>query len=470
MLTSGSTSMPKAVIQTQRMIASNIAQGRQVLGQTAGWNDVMLDWLPWNHVSGAFTKLGTMTSGGTLYIDGGRPMPGLFEESLQNLKEITPKFYVNVPFGYAMLADALEKDPELRERFFGSVRLALYGGAGLPQTLYDRFQRLAIETIGERIFFTTGYGATETSSGCMAIYFPTEEVGIGLPMPGITLKLVPNGPRYEVRLRGPMITPGYLANPEANRGIFDDEGFYRTGDTAQLHDPDDIQKGLKFAGRLAEDFKLATGTWVAAGRLRAELLEAFAPLLAEVLVCGENREYVALLGWPKTPEAATATADLSARLAGFNAARGSSERAERLVVVDRAAERGPPRSLRQGHDQSACCPDPQGRRRRAAVCAPARSRRHPSRAFNVLSDSPAPRHIHGYQRQRSDSHRRQPRYWRGIRARAAAVRRAESLRGQPRSEIRCAPREGISGSLRRDRARRDRRRAKSKPPRAPVAT
>ena len=333
MLTSGSTSMPKAVIQTQRMIASNIAQGRQVLGQTAGWNDVMLDWLPWNHVSGAFTKMGTMTSGGTLYIDGGRPMPGLFEESLQNLKEITPKFYVNVPFGYAMLADALEKDPELRQRFFGSVRLALYGGAGLPQTLYDRFQRLAIETIGERIFFTTGYGATETSSGCMAIYFPTEEVGIGLPMPGITLKLVPNGPRYEVRLRGPMITPGYLANPEANRGIFDDEGFYRTGDTAQLHDPDDIQKGLKFAGRLAEDFKLATGTWVAAGRLRAELLEAFAPLLAEVLVCGENREYVALLGWPKTPEAATATADLSARLASFNAARGSSERAERLVLL-----------------------------------------------------------------------------------------------------------------------------------------
>ena len=278
MLTSGSTSMPKAVVQTQRMIASNIAQGRQVLGQTAGWNDVMLDWLPWNHVSGAFTKMGTMTSGGTLYIDGGRPMPGLFDESLRNLKEIAPKFYVNVPFGYAMLADALDQDAELRQRFFGSVRLALYGGAGLPQSLYDRFQQLSIDTIGERIFFTTGYGATETASGCMAIYFPTEEVGIGLPMPGITLKLVPTGPRYEVRLRGPMITPGYLSNPEANRGIFDDEGFYRTGDTAQLHDAADIQKGLKFAGRLAEDFKLATGTWVAAGRLRAEFLEACAPL------------------------------------------------------------------------------------------------------------------------------------------------------------------------------------------------
>ncbi len=334
MLTSGSTSMPKAVIQTQRMIASNIAQGRQVLGQTAGWNDVMLDWLPWNHVSGAFTKMGTLTSGGTLYIDGGRPMPGMFDESLRNLKEVAPRFYVNVPFGYAMLADALDADAELRERFFGNVRLALYGGAGLPQALYDRFQQLAVATVGERIFFTTGYGATETSSGCMAIYFPTEEVGIGLPMPGISLKLVPNGPRYEVRLRGPMITPGYLANPDANRDIFDDEGFYRTGDTAQLHDPDDIHKGLKFAGRLAEEFKLATGTWVSAGRLRAEFLEAFAPLVSDVLVCGENRNSIALLAWPKPQGTGIApAAEFATRLESFNRGRGQSERVERLLLL-----------------------------------------------------------------------------------------------------------------------------------------
>ena len=334
MLTSGSTSLPKAVIQTQRMLASNLAQGRQVLGKTAGWNDVMLDWLPWNHVSGAYTLMGTLTSGGTLYIDGGRPMPGQFDESLRNLKEVAPKFYVNVPFGYAMLADALEKDAELRQRFFGSVRLALYGGAGLPQALYDRFQQLAVETVGERIFFTTGYGATETSSGCMAIYFPTEEVGIGLPMPGLTLKLVPNGPRYEVRLRGPMITPGYLGNPEANRGIFDDEGFYRTGDAAQLHDPDDLGKGLKFAGRLAEEFKLATGTWVQAGRLRGEFLEAFAPLVSDLLVCGESRDQVAMLLWPKAgTDAAALPAELARRLAAFNRGRGSSERIERLRLL-----------------------------------------------------------------------------------------------------------------------------------------
>ncbi|MFO1427009.1 MAG: AMP-binding protein [Steroidobacteraceae bacterium] len=266
MLTSGSTSLPKAVIQTQRMITSNLAQGRQVLGETAGWNDVMLDWLPWNHVSGVFTHLGVLTSGGTLYIDGGRPVPGLFDESIRNLKELAPKFYVNVPVGYTMLADALERDAQLRERFFANLRLALYGGAGLPQALYDRLQDLAVRTIGQRIFFTTGYGSTETSSGCMSIYFPTEEVGIGLPMPGIVLKLVPVGPRYEVRLRGPMVTRGYLGNPQATRELFDEEGYLRTGDTALFHDPQDIGQGLRFAGRLAEDFKLATGSWVVAGQ------------------------------------------------------------------------------------------------------------------------------------------------------------------------------------------------------------
>lgn len=333
MLTSGSTSLPKAVIQTQRMITSNLAQGQQVLGETAGWSDVMLDWLPWNHVSGAFTKFGTLVSGGTLYIDGGRPMPGQFDESLRNLAEVAPKFYINVPFGYAMLVDALERDAALRQRFFQNLRLALYGGAGLPQALYDRFQQLAVDTIGERIFFTTGYGATETSSGCMSIYFPTEEVGIGLPMPGLTVKLVPIGPRHEVRMRGPMITPGYLANPDANRDLFDDEGFYRTGDTAQFHDPEDLHKGLKFAGRLTDDFKLATGTWVAAGRLRAEILEAFAPLLADVLVCGEHRDRVALLAWPKPGTAAIPAGELAARLAAFNAGRGSSERIDRLLLL-----------------------------------------------------------------------------------------------------------------------------------------
>jgi feruloyl-CoA synthase len=332
MLTSGSTSLPKAVIQTQRMIASNLAQGEQVLGETAGWSDVMLDWLPWNHVSGAFTKFGTLTSGGTLYIDGGRPMPGHFDVSLRNVAEIAPKFYINVPIGYAMLVDALERDAMLRQQFFANLRLALYGGAGLPQALYERFQQLAVETTGERIFFTTGYGATETASGCMSIYFPTETVGIGLPMPGLMAKLVPSGARYELRLRGPMITAGYLSDPEASRAMFDEEGFYRTGDTAQLHDPADVQQGLKFAGRLADDFKLATGSWVSAGRLRAEVLDAFAPWVADVLVCGEHRNEVAMLVWRK-PGQEPAHSEWSARLAAFNRGRGSSERVARLLLL-----------------------------------------------------------------------------------------------------------------------------------------
>jgi len=167
----------------------------------------------------------------------------------------------------------------------------------------------------------------------MSIYFPTEAVGIGLPMPGMTLKLVPNGPRYEVRVRGQIVTPGYLSNPEANRDIFDEEGFYRTGDTAQMHDPQDIQKGLRFAGRMAEDFKLGTGSWVAAGKLRAEFLEAFAPLIADVVVCGENLSFVALLAWPKAPRTPELCAELQARLQKFNAGRGISERIERLALL-----------------------------------------------------------------------------------------------------------------------------------------
>lgn len=337
MLTSGSTSLPKAVVQTQRMITANLAQGRQVLGPTAGWSDVMLDWLPWNHVSGAFTQMGVLTSGGTLYIDGGLPIPGRFQESLDNLKEIAPAFYVNVPLGYTLLADALEKDPSLREAAFRNMRLALYGGAGLPQALYDKLQDIAVATMGKRVFFTTGYGATETTSGCMSIYFPTEEVGIGLPMPGLTVKLVPNGPRYEVRMRGQMIMSGYLSNPDANRDIFDEEGFYRTGDTAQFHDPTDIHKGLKFAGRLAEDFKLSSGTWVSAGRLRPQILEAFAPLLADVLVGGEGHSYVALLAWPSAAGKAMGEAlpaQIAERLATFNTSRGVTERVERILLLE----------------------------------------------------------------------------------------------------------------------------------------
>ena len=353
MLTSGSTSLPKAVIQTQRMVAANLSQGRQVLGESAGWKDVMLDWLPWNHVSGAFTQMGVMISGGSLYIDTGRPLPGLFDTTIQNLKDVPVGFFTNVPAGYAMLVDALEKDTVLRKTFFSKLRLALYGGAGLPQALYERFQRLAVDTIGKRIFFTTGYGSTETASGCMAIYFDSEEVGIGLPMPGLTIKLLPlDDDRYEIRMSGQMVTPGYLGEPGKSAEMFDEEGFFRIGDAVSFIEPGNIERGLRFAGRLAEEFKLASGTWVAAGNLRAAVVQQCSPIIADALVCGLNRDYVAVLAWPsaagveqvsvKAPgTAATLVADPGIReaiekaLAEYNAANpGSSTRIRRFAFLD----------------------------------------------------------------------------------------------------------------------------------------
>jgi feruloyl-CoA synthase len=298
MLTSGSTGMPKAVIQTQRMLSTNMHQAFQVLGHASGWDDVMLDWLPWSHVSGAFNLLAAAVFGGTLYIDDGKPAPGLFEETIRNLREIAVPYFCNVPAGFAVLVDVLEADEALRKNFFSRLRMILYGGAGLPQPILERLQTMAIEETGYRIFMTTGYGATETASGCMAIFFDTNKVGIGLPMPGLETKLVPQGDRYEVRLRGDNIMPGYLHNTEGTAKVFDEEGFYRTGDAARFHDENDVSQGLYFAGRLAEEFKLGTGTWVYAGQVRARLIEALSPTIGDLLLCGIGRDYLAVLGVP----------------------------------------------------------------------------------------------------------------------------------------------------------------------------
>ncbi len=299
MLTSGSTGKPKAVIQTQRMLTTNLHQAFQMLGKLSGWDDIMLDWLPWSHVSGSFNLYAAAVFGGSLYVDDGKPVPGLFEETLFNLKEIALPYFCNVPLGYAALVDALEADEALCHTFFSRLKLMLYGGAGLSQPIMDRLQALAVRETGHTIMMTTGYGATETASGCMAIYFPTDKVGIGLPMPGLYTKLVPLGKgRFEVRLKGDNIMPGYLDNPEATAAAFDDDGYYRTGDTAAFHDTDDPGQGLYFAGRLAEEFKLNSGTWVRAGDVRTRVIAALAPAISDLLLCGQQRDELAVLGIP----------------------------------------------------------------------------------------------------------------------------------------------------------------------------
>jgi feruloyl-CoA synthase len=301
LFTSGSTGMPKAVINTQRMMCANLAMVQQA--RPSGPNDppqVLLDWMPWSHTMGgnaAFNLL--LAEGGTLYIDEGRPQPGLFDETLRNLNEISPTYFANVPAGFAMLVTALERDDELCRKFFGNLRLLAYGGARLPDDLYDRMQKLAIRTTRERIVFYTGWGSTETAPVATGTYWDTERVGlIGLPFPGVELKMVPSGAKYELRLRGITVTSGYYRSPELTASAFDEEGFYKIGDAGVFVDPAQPAEGLIFAGRVAEDFKLTTGTFVHVGSLRVAALAAASPILQDALVTGQDRPYVGLLGWP----------------------------------------------------------------------------------------------------------------------------------------------------------------------------
>jgi feruloyl-CoA synthase len=331
MLTSGSTGLPKVVPITFDNLAANGAQCQQTIGEAAGWHEVMLDWLPWHHAAGAFVLRTTLLEGGTLYIDDGKPAPGLFETSIRNLREISVSYFNNVPLGYTMLVDALEKDPVLRATFFRKMRLMLYGGAGLSQTVHDRLQACAVAETGHRIMMTSGYGMTETVSAFMVIHFETDKVGIGLPVPGTTLKLAPVGDRYEVRACGPNVTKGYLDEPEKTALAFDDEGFYRTGDLAVFHDPADPTQGLAFAGRAAEEFKLSSGTWVYGGSLRDGLLKALSPLVLDLVLCDDGRPYLGLMMWPT---AGADPAEIARRLAGFNTdQRGGAARIKRALLL-----------------------------------------------------------------------------------------------------------------------------------------
>ncbi len=301
LLTSGSTGTPKAVINTQQMMCANVTMGQQSRPRRPGDPRArVLDWMPWNHTMGGNASFnGLLADGGTLYIDEGRPTPELFGESLRNLRELSPTYYANVPAGFSMLIAALEKDEVLARGFFKDLQILGYGGATLPDDLYVRMQRLAVKYTGTRIVFFTGWGSTETAPTATATYWATERVGlIGLPFPGIELKMVPNGAKYELRLRGVTVMPGYLKRPDLTAAAFDEEGFYKIGDAGVFVDPADPAQGLIFGGRVVEDFKLNTGTFVHVGSLRVAAVAAASPVLQDAVVTGHDRAWVGLLAWP----------------------------------------------------------------------------------------------------------------------------------------------------------------------------
>lgn len=341
LLTSGSTGRPKAVIHTQAMMTGNTASGAQAMGDAFDWGGTMLDWLPWSHIAGSSLLTNITWLGGTLHIDDGRPTATGFAATLRNLKEVPVRFYGTMPSGYAMLADALEADEDLRKTFFSELRVMLFGGAGLPQPLHDRLQRLAVATTGQRFMFVSGYGSTETGSAISYTWWESTRVGIGLPVPGAALKLVPADGAYEVRVKAASVTPGYYGDAMRTREAFDEEGFLRMDDLADFHDPDEPLLGLFFAGRRVEQFKLANGTFVAAGRLRTDLLEALPGMFRDVVICGEGQADLRVLAWADAEAArrlgdeAAVQAAVAEGLRRYNATHtGQSERLAGLLFLE----------------------------------------------------------------------------------------------------------------------------------------
>jgi len=339
LFTSGSTGQPKGVITTQRMLCSNQQMLRQAFPVLTEEPPVLLDWLPWSHTFGGSHNLGlVLANGGSLYLDEGRPVPGQFAETVRNLREIAPTLYFNVPKGYEELARHLDADPDLRRRFFSRVRLLFYAAASLPQPVWDYMDRLAVQATGTRIQWMTGLGSTETAPFALSCRPDVTGAGnVGLPSPGMQLKLAPVDGKLEARVRGPNVTPGYWRDPAQTAAAFDAEGFFRMGDALVFADPDDRQRGFRFDGRVGEDFKLVTGTWVSVGPLRARLVEALSPWVRDLVIAGLDRDYLAVLALPATPETAGDPAvrvALQDRLDLLAAeATGSSTRIRRLAFL-----------------------------------------------------------------------------------------------------------------------------------------
>ncbi|MDI9333112.1 MAG: feruloyl-CoA synthase [Cytophagales bacterium] len=341
LFTSGSTKLPKAVINTQRMWCANQEQmvaSMPVLKE--GWH-TLVDWLPWNHTFSGNHNFGLiMYNGGTIYIDEGKPTPALIGETLRNLREISPTIYLNVPTGFEYIAEAMKQDDQLRRTLLSRVQMFFYAGAALAQPIWDSLFESQEREIGERIVMTTGLGMTESSPFALFVTHQDVKAGyLGLPTAGLMLKLVPNNGKVEVRYKGDNITPGYWRNPEATQESFDEEGFFCTGDAVQWIDENNIHQGLKFDGRIAEDFKLATGTFVSVGPLRAKIIAAGAPYVQDVVLTGLNMKEVGAMIFPLP---AARALDQSTRLAHFQkmmnelakTATGSASRIARMIVLD----------------------------------------------------------------------------------------------------------------------------------------
>jgi feruloyl-CoA synthase len=355
LLTSGSTGFPKGVVNTHRMMTASMTQCGQVWPFLADRPPILCDWLPWNHTFGSnFCFNAVLRFGGTLYIDEGRPVPGRFAPTLKNLRETKPTILLNVARAYDFLLPEFEKDEAFARDVFANVDMIFYAGAGLPQNLWDRLEAVAIKTRGKRIPILTSLGSTETAPPAVICHWTMDVTGsIGLPLPALEAKLVPAGDKTEIRFKGPNITPGYYRDAERTAEAFDEEGYYKIGDAVKWADPKDPNLGLLFDGRVAENFKLLTGTWVAAGMLRLDVLSATAPLLQDSAVTGVDQEWVGLLAFPNVaackaamgPEAEQMVPDalvrhpklhaaLKTKLGTYNAAHpGSSQRVARVLLM-----------------------------------------------------------------------------------------------------------------------------------------
>ena len=329
LFTSGSTGTPKAVVNTQRMWCSNQAMIADMFVFFADEPPVLVDWAPWHHTAAGNHDFGLVIyNGGSYYIDEGKPMPGAIEATVRNLREIAPTWYFNVPRGYDALLPHFRADAALRRNFFSRLKVLWFAGAAIAQHTFDEMKALAMQERGEPIPFLTGLGSTETAPYAMGRMWASEDAtNMGLPPPGEEIKLVPLGEKYEARLKGPNITPGYWRQPDLTRAAFDEEGYYRLGDAFAF---DKIENGLLFRGRIAEDFKLSTGTWVHVGPLRAKLIEHFAPLVRDVVIAGEGRSELGALIFPAGP---VDSAELGRRLRTLPSS-GSSNRIARAIVLD----------------------------------------------------------------------------------------------------------------------------------------